>query len=71
MHQTTEDECVDERVAARILNLSPLTLQKWRRVGKGPRWVAVGRLRKYRRSALEEYLADAERSSTSDPGRAA
>jgi helix-turn-helix protein len=64
--QQLADECLDERVAARVLNTAPATLQKWRWEGKGPRFLKVGRLVRYRRSELERYLASVERSSTSD-----
>lgn len=71
MPEILEDQCVDERLTARLLGVKPGTLQKWRWEGKGPKWCRVGRLVRYRRSELERFLSDAERSSTSDTGRAA
>jgi hypothetical protein len=46
---TTED-------AARILDLSPLTLIKWRSLRKGPAWVKLGGKVRYRPLDLETYL---------------
>jgi excisionase family DNA binding protein len=42
--------------AAEILGCSPRTLASWRLSGDGPKFVAVGRLIRYRRSDLEEWL---------------
>jgi len=71
MQHVIDDECVDTETAARILDLSPLTLEKWRRISRGPSWARIGRLVKYRRSELERYLKEATRISTSDNGPAA
>lgn len=69
--QIIDDECVDTATAARILDLSPLTLEKWRRIGgRGPRWVRIGRLTKYRKSELQRFLVDAERHCTEVGSRA-
>lgn len=71
MHHVIDDECGDTETAARILDLSPLTLEKWRRISRGPCWARIGRLVKYRRSELARYLNEATRASTSDNGRTA
>jgi hypothetical protein len=56
---------LDEGAAARALGVSPNTLRKWRCIGKGPRYVKVGRLIRYRPSALEAF-SDANDVEPSD-----
>jgi len=43
--------------AARLLGLSPSTLNKWRVYGRGPRFVKLGRAVRYQRTDLDAYLA--------------
>lgn len=57
---------MDTRSAASVLGVQPRTLESWRLRGGGPRYVQVGRLIRYRRLTLEQWLAERERSSTSD-----
>jgi hypothetical protein len=38
--------------AAKLLNLSPRTLQNWRITGSGPSYIRVGRAIRYRRRDL-------------------
>ena len=59
-------ELMDTREAAAVLGVQPRTLEAWRLRGSGPRYVQVGRLVRYRRATLEQWLAERERSSTSD-----
>lgn len=51
--------------------ISPRTLQRWRLEGTGPVFVKVGRLVRYRRSALDAWLAAREAASTSESKSAA
>ena len=44
------------------------TLQRMRGEGTGPAFLRVGRLIRYRESALDEWLAERECRSTSEPG---
>jgi predicted site-specific integrase-resolvase len=55
--------------AARFLRLQKQTLEAWRLRGTGPAFVKLGRRVVYRREALERFMAEQERRSTSDPGR--
>ena len=41
--------------------LSPRTLERWRRSGRGPRYVQVGRRIGYTAQALADWLAEQER----------
>jgi predicted DNA-binding transcriptional regulator AlpA len=46
----TEAFLIDERRAAKLLAISPITLRAWRLSGKGPRHVKLGVAVRYRRS---------------------
>ena len=66
---------LNQSEAARLLNVSPRTLEGWRLRGGGPLYSALGggkrgRIR-YRPSALDDWLKESERRSTSDTGEAA
>ena len=52
--------------AARFLRLQKQTLEAWRLRGTGPPFVKLGRRVVYRREALERFMAERERRSTSD-----
>jgi excisionase family DNA binding protein len=55
--------------AARFLRLQKQTLEAWRLRGSGPTFVKLGRRVVYRREALEEFMSERERRSTSDTER--
>ncbi len=59
---------VNEIEAARILDLSPLTLRRWRWAGKGPPFVKIGAAVKYEVPTRAAYIEAGRRSSTSDRG---
>ena len=64
------DPLFDETLAGAYLGgvetpVSPRTLQRWRLEGTGPVWVRLGRLVRYRQSALDAFLNDGVRRSTS------
>ena len=60
-----------EKEAAKILGFSERTLQKWRSVGGGPRFVQVSaRAVRYRQVDLDSWIEERIRTSTSDPGNA-
>jgi hypothetical protein len=64
-----DDDKYDTRQAATFVGLRPRTMEKLRRIGGGPRYLALSRRRVvYAKGALREWLAARERSSTSDPG---
>lgn len=54
--------------AARRLHpdLSPRTLERWRLLGRGPRYVKVGRRVAYTEEALATWLQQQERSHTQE-----
>jgi len=47
---------VDEDNAAAFLGVSPRTMQRWRLEGCGPSYLRLGRLCRYDRADLEEYV---------------
>jgi predicted DNA-binding transcriptional regulator AlpA len=58
---------IDERAAARLLGLTPRTLQKWRHSGDGPVYVRISsRCIRYRLADLEAWAAARRQRSTSE-----
>ncbi len=54
---------------AKILNLSPRTLEAWRHRGGGPRYILLTpRCVRYKESDLNQFLEERVRTSTADPG---
>jgi predicted DNA-binding transcriptional regulator AlpA len=50
-------ELVDEASLAARLGVSRSTLQSWRYGGRGPRFIKLGRMVRYRPADIEAYLA--------------
>jgi hypothetical protein len=46
--------------------LSPRTLERWRRSGRGPKFVQIGRRVGYTDEALEDYKRQQTRSHTAE-----
>ncbi len=59
-------ELLDEAHAAKILTVEVGTLRNWRVSGKGPRFVRIGRLCRYRPEDLLAFVESGLRQSTSD-----
>lgn len=54
----------DTKTLAKILKAHPGTLRRWRREGRGPRFVAIGpRMIRYTSEAVDEWLAANEAKS--------
>lgn len=47
---------LNERQAAERLGVAVKTMQQWRHYGKGPKWVKVGRLARYRPADIDSYI---------------
>jgi excisionase family DNA binding protein len=58
-----------EMEAATYLSVQQRTLQKWRQIGGGPRFVKLGRVVRYRKGDLDEFVAAGERRNTSEAAR--
>lgn len=54
--------------AARLLTVSPRTLERWRLEGTGPKFLKLGRRVVYRASDMADWIAARERHSTSEAG---
>jgi Helix-turn-helix domain len=63
-------QLLNEREAATLLRLSVKCLQGWRVRGGGPPFLKLGRSVRYEVSALEAFVQEAVRRSTSDLGPA-
>ena len=59
---------LSDRDLERITGRARSSWQKDRLTGRGPRFVRLGRLVRYRRSDLEQWLDAQTRTSTSDTG---
>jgi len=62
------DEAVNAAEAAKLTGVPPATLATWRSRGGGPRFLTLGRVARYRRRALFEWMAARERRHTGDTG---
>jgi predicted DNA-binding transcriptional regulator AlpA len=49
-------DLIDEVALATRLGVARSTLQSWRYSGRGPRYIKVGRLIRYRNAEIESYL---------------
>ena len=52
-----------DRAAELLGGLSPRTLERWRIEGRGPAYVRVGRLIRYRTEDLEQFVAAGRQSA--------
>lgn len=57
----SELELIDERELARLTGIKVATWAKWRAKGEGPPYFKLGRLCRYRVSAVEHWIAERER----------
>lgn len=62
------DEAVNAAEAAKMTGVPPATLATWRSRGGGPKFLKLGRVVRYRRRALYEWMAARERRHTGDVG---
>jgi predicted DNA-binding transcriptional regulator AlpA len=57
----SEMQVVREREAARLMGISTAALRRWRREGRGPKFIRMERCIGYMLTDLETYLASPER----------
>jgi excisionase family DNA binding protein len=57
---------LNTKAAAQYLSLSEAYLEKLRVIGGGPEFVKFGKAVRYERSALDRWIADRRRRTTSD-----
>lgn len=58
-------EFLDTKAAAKYLNLSPHTLDRWRWSGDGPQFVKLGRSVRYRLKDLADFVESSLKVNTS------
>lgn len=56
VNPNSTDQCLPERSAAALLGVSVALLRKWRRTGAGPAYLRIGKLVRYRLSALRSFM---------------
>jgi predicted DNA-binding transcriptional regulator AlpA len=56
---------MDEKELCSTLGIAAVTATKWRAKGEGPPFVKLGRLVRYRRTEVAEWLADRHHEPTS------
>jgi len=55
-HSSTSEDLIDEATLAMRLGVSRSTLQSWRYAGRGPRFIKLGRMIRYRNADVDAYL---------------
>ena len=53
-----EDPMMTRPEAARLLGCSTSALRRWAALGRGPTFVRLGRLVRYRKSSLESFIQE-------------
>jgi len=53
---STSVDLIDEPALATRLGVSRSTLQSWRYAGRGPRFIKLGRMIRYRNADVDAYL---------------
>ena len=61
------DSLFDVRTVAAVLDAPPRTLETWRKLGRGPACVRLGRAIRYRRRDVESWIAAGGRLETERP----
>ena len=60
MSQQDEDILTTPTELAKRLKVSPRTLQDWRSTGRGPKWIRVGKVVRYRARDIQFWLNSQE-----------
>lgn len=68
VQSTNPDTFLKEDQVAELLGLPVRTMQSWRLRGGGPEFYKIGRSVRYKRSDLDEWLANRKASSTASHG---
>lgn len=66
---TVADPAHDEDELAARLRISVRTVQKWRQTNCGPAFIKVGRLVRYRESAIQAWIEAQTRTNTTQQAR--
>lgn len=68
MQEIQDDRKMRTPEAAAYAGCSPRTMEKLRQTGGGAIFLKIGRAVLYEKSALDRWLKQCQRKSTSDPG---
>lgn len=66
MSHFENNELWTDGTVAQCLGVSVVTLRRWRREGRGPKFIKEGRQVLYRRSTITDWLAAREAGSTAE-----
>jgi hypothetical protein len=58
-----------EKEAAAMYNVTPAAMRKWRREGRGPAWVHLGRCVRYPVAGLQAHLEQCAKGGKQAEGR--
>jgi excisionase family DNA binding protein len=61
-----EQEYLNTREVAKILAVSPRTIEKWRVTGEGPRFYRLGRVPRYSRDDIRSWVESRGYRSTTE-----
>ena len=59
-------DIIEDTEVAELLGVSVLTLKRWRRIGKGPCFVKIGRRAAYQISDIKDWIASTRCASTAE-----
>ncbi len=59
-----DDHLLDTQQVAKVFKCTAQWLERLRIEGRGPKYVKIGRLVRYRRSSVEAWIAEQEKAST-------
>jgi excisionase family DNA binding protein len=65
-HAVSTPSLLTTRQAAELLQVKESTMEQWRWQGRGPIFIKVGRLARYRREDLATFTAEHSYSSTTE-----
>ena len=66
MNNIEESRLLTPREVGSLLGLDHTTLRNWRWLGKGPRFIKIGHLVRYKLSEVNIFINDQSKASTSD-----
>lgn len=64
--RAADESILDELQVAKMIGVSVRTVRGWRRSGKGPRFTKIGRIVRYAKQRVYDWLAERECSSNDD-----
>ena len=59
-------DIIEDTEVAELLGVSVLTLKRWRRIGKGPSFIKIGRRSAYQVEDIKDWIVSTKCSSTAE-----